>query len=119
MKKCIGKFAQVGGCFFMKRTVGSAEAWEYSASTAHFFSERSENAPVFPANLPFARKGTGGHLFNGTIAIFFRAKGKLKVCCYNNMDEKIKLFCFRFGLLFFKKECLKKKERETLHNFVP
>lgn len=37
----------------MKRTVGSAEAWEFLASTARFPSERSENVPVFPTNLPF------------------------------------------------------------------
>lgn len=37
----------------MKRTVGSAEAWAFLASTACFLSERSENVLIFPTNLPF------------------------------------------------------------------
>lgn len=65
----------------MERTVGSAEAWEFLASTACFPLKRSESVPVFPTNLPFAQKQAEGRFLNGTIAIFWRAKGKHKVWC--------------------------------------
>lgn len=66
-------------CFVMERTVGSA--WEFLASTACFPSERSESVSVFPTNLPFAQKQAEGRVLSGTIAIFWRAKGKHKAWC--------------------------------------
>lgn len=49
----------------MKRTVGSPEAWEFLAGIACFPSEMSENASVFPTDLPFIQKVGRRALFNG------------------------------------------------------
>lgn len=76
----------------MKRTVGSAEAWEFLASTARFPSERSENVPVFPTNLPFIWKAGRRTCFHWDNSHFLERKRKIKVWCYKSIDEKISSF---------------------------
>jgi len=86
----------------MKRTAGSAEAWEFLASAACFPSEMSENVQFFQPAWRLYKKWAEGHVFNGTVAIFLRAKAKLTMWCYNSIDEKIS---------FLKKKNVKLKKK--------
>lgn len=60
----------------MKITVGSPEAWEFLANTAHLPSEISENVPVFPPNVSFMQKVGRRACFQWDNSYFLESKRK-------------------------------------------